>query len=84
MQKQRLGHAADKTPAPTDLADRMERMLKARDSFIAKRIADTLQENEVGLLFLGALHRLDALKASDIRLETLGESLHETVRRPRS
>ena len=62
----------------------MDRVLKARDSFIAERIATTLQEGEVGLLFLGALHRLDALRSTDIRVETLGDTLHKAVRRPRS
>ena len=30
----------------------------------------------MGLLFLGALHRLDALRSTDIRVETLGEALY--------
>jgi hypothetical protein len=84
MQKQRLAQEAGTRPIPKAPEDRMERLLKARDSFIAERIANTLQEGEVGLLFLGALHRLDALQATDIRVETLGEGLHKTVRRPRS
>jgi hypothetical protein len=49
-----------------------DRLLQARDAFIADRIAATLREGEVGLLFLGALHRLDALGATDIRVEPLG------------
>ncbi len=46
-------------------------LLEARDRFIAKRIAETLQDGETGLLFLGAAHRLDALNSSDILLETM-------------
>jgi hypothetical protein len=84
IQKQRLTQAAGKGPTPQEQADRMDRVLKARDAFIAERIANTLQENEVGVLFLGALHRLDALDATDIRVEMLGEGLHKAVRRPRS
>ncbi len=84
LQKQRLTQAAGTKSASIEQKDRMDRLLKARDSFIAERIASTLQEDEVGLLFLGSLHRLDALKAGDIRVDTLGEGLHETVRRPRS
>ena len=33
----------------------------------------TLLDNYYSLLLLGALHRLDALLSTDIRLETLGE-----------
>jgi hypothetical protein len=54
-------------PAPRELAD----LLEARDCFIAQRIAGTLQEGEVGLLFLGAAHPLAALRSSGIQLQTL-------------
>jgi hypothetical protein len=84
IQKQRLAQAVNKKSTPRDQEEHMDRVLKARDSFIAERIANTLQEGEVGLLFLGALHRLDALKATDIRVEMLGEGIHKTVRRPRA
>jgi hypothetical protein len=84
LQKQHLMQATNINPMPEERTNHMDRVLKARDSFIAERIAATLQEGEVGLLLLGALHRLDALKATDIRVETLGEGLHEAVRRPRS
>jgi hypothetical protein len=73
LQKQYLAQEAGKTSTPKEQEKHMDRVLKARDSFIAERIADTLQEGEVGLLFLGALHRLDALKATDICVETLGD-----------
>jgi hypothetical protein len=84
MQKQRLTQEGSKTSTPKEQEDHLDRVLKARDSFIVERIATTLQEGEVGLLFLGALHRLDALKPTDIQVETLGEGLHKAVRRPRS
>jgi pheromone shutdown protein TraB len=45
--------------------------LAARDRFIAQRIAATLAEGETGLLFLGAAHRLDALRALGIAVRTL-------------
>ena len=83
MQKQRLAQAADNTPTRKEQGNRGDRLLEARDRFIAKRIDQTLQDGEVGLLFLGALHRLDTLKAADIRVETLGEDLGKAVRRPR-
>jgi hypothetical protein len=82
IQKQRLaGMPSGMSPAQE--RERLERLLKARDSFIAKRIADTLDDGETGLLFLGALHRFDALRAADVRVETLGDGLDEAVRRPR-
>ena len=40
-------------------------------TFIADCIAATLQESETGLRLLCSLHRLDALRSSDIGLETL-------------
>jgi hypothetical protein len=84
MQKHRLTQEAGKTAISKEQKDRMDSVLKARDSFIAERIAATLEEGEVGLLFLGALHRLDAIRSTDIRVETLGDTLHKAVRRPRS
>jgi hypothetical protein len=84
MQKQHLAHAVGKAPTPGKQAKHMDRLLEARDRFIAERIAGTLQAGEAGLLFLGALHRLEALQSTDIRVETLGDSLHRAVRRPRS
>ena len=84
IQKHRLTQEGSKDLTSKKQEKHLDRVLKARDSFIVERIATTLQEGEVGLLFLGALHRLDALKATDIRVETLGDTLHKAVRRPRS
>jgi hypothetical protein len=75
------GKAAPQQPELRTVA---QRLLKARDAFIAQRIDATLQEEETGLLFLGALHRLDSLQSKGVRTETLGDASHETVRRPRS
>ena len=47
------------------------RLLAARDRFLVKRIDETLQAGEIGLLFLGAAHRLDTLSSIDIRVERL-------------
>jgi hypothetical protein len=58
-------------PAPGQPADEARRVLQARDRFIAQRIVKTLQEGETGLVFLGAAHRIDALRESDIRVETI-------------
>ena len=57
--------------ATFSLLQRADRLLGQRDRFIADRIAVTLGDGETGLLFLGALHRLDGLLPADIRLETL-------------
>lgn len=84
MQKLCLTQEAGKITAPNEQKEHMDRVLKARDLFIANRIAATLQEGEVGLLFLGALHQLNTLRSADIRMETLGDALHKTVHRPRS
>jgi hypothetical protein len=69
-QKRKLekGSAADQAGQESARSDEL---LAARDRFIAARIEETLQEGETGLLFLGALHRFDELRSSDIRVETL-------------
>ena len=59
-----------------------ESLLKARDASIAERIDATLKEGETGLIFLGALHRLDGLQSTDIQVTTLGEESNEAVRGP--
>ena len=46
-------------------------LVQARDRFIAERIEKTLQEGETGLVFLGAAHRLDGLRQSGIRVESV-------------
>jgi hypothetical protein len=84
MQKQHFTQEAGENSPSEEQKERLNRVLKARDAFIAERIANTLQDGEVGLLFLGALHRLDALDDTDICVERLGESLHKAVRRPGS
>ncbi len=71
MQRRQLGAAsgADR-PAPPSPGEAAE-LLAARDRFIAERIAATLADGETALLFLGAAHRLDALRASHIEVQTL-------------
>lgn len=43
-------------------------LLQRRDKFVAERINETLQEGEVGIVFLGMLHRLEPWLARDIRV----------------
>lgn len=59
-----------RNPSANEVAD----LLEARDRFIAQRIATTLQEGEIGLVFLGAAHRLEALPDPDIQVETLTDA----------
>lgn len=51
--------------------------LKKRDTFIAQRIHHTLKEGEIGILFLGLLHRVDKELPSDIPVEFLLHHLRE-------
>ncbi len=46
---------------------RSEALLAERDRFIAQRIDESLKETEVGLLFIGASHRVIAYLPEDIR-----------------
>jgi hypothetical protein len=77
-------------PASAAVSDRMrkgrmhkpERLLAARDAAIAQRIDATLRPGETGLLFLGALHRMDGLRPTGIRVATLGVESNEAIRRP--
>jgi hypothetical protein len=46
-------------------------LLEARDRFIAGRIADTLGQGQIGLLFVGAAHRIAPHLAADIHVRTL-------------
>lgn len=59
-----------------------DRILAARDAFIACRVGETLKEGETGLLFLGLLHDPIAKLPGDIQvLYPLGD-LAAFVRRP--
>jgi hypothetical protein len=64
-------HAKDEFYLHQHQIDETTRLLEARDLFIVKKIDETLQPGETGLLFLGASHRLDMLNSIDIRVETL-------------
>lgn len=47
---------------------RSEALLVQRDRFIAKRIYESLQEGEVGLLFIGASHQVRSYLPEDIEV----------------
>lgn len=44
-------------------------LLSQRDQFIAGRIRDTLQDNQVGILFIGMLHRVEDYLDDSIAVE---------------
>jgi hypothetical protein len=64
------GGADGPRASPGEAAD----LLAARDDFIARRIDATLENGETGLLFLGAAHRLDALRELGVVVEPLSRS----------
>jgi hypothetical protein len=67
MHVQELAQAGARRVAPHDAAE----LLSARDRFIAGRISETLLEDETGLLFLGAAHRLDTASLAGIEVRAL-------------
>lgn len=69
MHRRGLGSPAGQGGGACD--DEMAQLLQARDRFIASRIAETLQENEIGVVFLGAAHSLRGLLPADVFVETL-------------
>ncbi|MDE1461462.1 hypothetical protein [Spartinivicinus poritis] len=48
--------------------EKAKQLLQQRDQFIAERINSTLAEQETAIIFLGMLHSLSGLLASDIQL----------------
>jgi hypothetical protein len=73
LQKQCTESPAVSDQVRQERAQLAQRLLQARDAAIAQRIDATLRSGETGLIFLGALHRRDALQSADIRVTTLGE-----------
>lgn len=53
------------------LKEEGDRLLERRDAYIAARIDATLRPGETGLIFMGLLHRVDALLPSDIEVRAL-------------
>jgi hypothetical protein len=50
---------------------RKDKLLKARDTYIIKRITDNLQDGETGVCFLGAEHQIVAHLPEDIEVVAL-------------
>jgi hypothetical protein len=57
------------TSSAENLKVQGEEILKKRDGFIAKRINETLEPGEIGILFIGSLHNVIPLLDPDF--ETL-------------
>jgi len=66
---------AEREEAMRRYAAESPEILKERDAFIARRIADTLEDGEVGLLFLGMMHEVDRLLPEAIQVEFLIDRL---------
>ena len=66
---------AEREEARRRYAAESAELLKKRDAFIARRIAETLEEGEVGLLFLGMMHEVDRLLPEEIQVEFLFDRL---------
>lgn len=66
---------AEREEARRRYAAESAQLLKERDAFIARRIAETLEEGEVGLLFLGMMHEVDRLLPEEIQMEFLIDRL---------
>jgi pheromone shutdown protein TraB len=49
-------------------------LLSKRDHFIARRINQTLEDNEKAILFLGALHKIKKKLPKDIRIREIKDS----------
>ncbi|MFH1114409.1 MAG: hypothetical protein V1792_10850 [Pseudomonadota bacterium] len=67
LAKQRLSSDSRAEATGTERPDGIA-LLQKRDKFIAQRINDTLEEGEIGIVFLGMLHALDPWLEDDIRV----------------
>jgi len=53
------------TEAMAEYQAKSRELLKMRDEFILNRVKTTLQEGEVGIIFMGVMHRLDKMLEKD-------------------
>jgi len=53
------------TAAVAEYQAKSRELLKMRDEFILNRVKTTLQEGEVGIVFMGVMHRLDKMLEKD-------------------
>ncbi len=71
MQKEQLEAESQPPATGADRKVQADELLAARDRFIARRIDETLKAGETGLLFLGALHPLEAIWSTGIEVKEL-------------
>ena len=48
-----------------------QKLLKKRDEFMAQRIEETLKKREIGILFIGLMHRVDEVLRANISVSYL-------------
>jgi hypothetical protein len=64
-----MRQAHDSQPGQTaPTAETAQALLDQRDTYIAQRINDTLKEGEMGLLFIGLLHKVEDKLPKDITI----------------
>jgi hypothetical protein len=83
----RAGLTAPPMPEQADPAPVIEessKLLAERDHYIAQRINDTLCADEIGFLFLGLAHSVEALLHPDIQIKHLLPSLSAMGASPKS
>lgn len=68
---QKVSDPKEKRRAISFYEQNARRLLKKRDEFMAQRIQETLKEEEVGLFFIGLMHRVDEILDSDISISYL-------------
>lgn len=51
--------------------ERADALLSLRDAYIAQRIVATLKDKELGVLFIGAAHRIENVLPNDISIKCL-------------
>jgi len=64
---------------PEEEAGLYDELMERRDEYIAQRIASTLNDGEIGLLFIGALHRVVERLPKDIQVHESLNDLKETI-----
>jgi len=65
---------SDQRPATSDqqlATSHRDQLMADRDAYIARRIDETLQNGEIGILFMGAMHRVDDRLSPDIEVSYL-------------
>ncbi len=59
---------SDRDSANAEYQEKSRKLLLLRDQFIAGRIAATLQDGELPLVFMGVMHRLDKLLEKEFQV----------------